>query len=231
MEQAPHGYARLGLVRACCHDRTAIRSIGCGAPVALHIDGHPLGFQMVREAWACKGLAAHAEGCMICRSGVPLGRNDQVAHGTPHAVKTSKGVDGRRVAQVEMVFHNVTYLLTVSAGADDTLCVEVEQKDDGSRWRGDFTMRYVEDITAKTGNYKKYAVFVKMLLTAITEESDSVFVDLLTYSVRPSPVDTLRCLAATAGAEAAAEELWWQRLERDAELLQLQPHLEAAAEC
>jgi len=70
-----------------------------------------------------------------------------------------------------------------------------------------------------------------MLLTAITEESDSVFVDLLTYSVRPSPVDTLRCLAATAGAEAAAEELWWQRLERDAELLQLQPHLEAAAEC
>jgi hypothetical protein len=44
--------------------------------------------------------------------------------------------------------------------------------------------RYVEDITAKTGNYKKYAVFVKMLLTAITEESDSVFVDLLTYTVR-----------------------------------------------
>jgi hypothetical protein len=49
----------------------------------------------------------------------------------------------RACVQVEMVFHNVTYLLTVSAGADDTLCVEVEQKDDGARWRGDFTMRCV----------------------------------------------------------------------------------------
>eukprot|EP00240_Pyramimonas_obovata_P006716 CAMPEP_0118955634 /NCGR_PEP_ID=MMETSP1169-20130426/60296_1 /TAXON_ID=36882 /ORGANISM="Pyramimonas obovata, Strain CCMP722" /LENGTH=150 /DNA_ID=CAMNT_0006903523 /DNA_START=216 /DNA_END=664 /DNA_ORIENTATION=- len=83
---------------------------------------------------------------------------------------------------VDMVFHNVEYLLTVAAVKDDTLCVEVEQKSDGARWRGDFTSRYIEDITAKTGNYKKYGVFVKMLLTAVTEESDSVFVDLLTYN-------------------------------------------------
>ncbi|KAK3272671.1 Centrosomal protein CCDC61, partial [Cymbomonas tetramitiformis] len=83
---------------------------------------------------------------------------------------------------VEMIFHNVEYLLTVAAVKDETLCIEVEQKRDGSRWRGDFTSKYIEDITAKTGNYKKYPVFVKMLLTAVTEESDSVFVDLLTYN-------------------------------------------------
>lgn len=46
-------------------------------------------------------------------------------------------------------------------------------------------MRYVadvEDISAKTGNFKKFAVFVRMLASAIKQESDSVFVDLLTYS-------------------------------------------------
>ena len=32
-----------------------------------------------------------------------------------------------------------------------------------------------EDISAKTGNYKKFAVFVRMLLSAIRQESESVF--------------------------------------------------------
>ena len=40
----------------------------------------------------------------------------------------------------------------------------------------------IEDISAKTGNYKKFAVFVRMLASATRQESDSVFVDLLTYS-------------------------------------------------
>ena len=40
----------------------------------------------------------------------------------------------------------------------------------------------VEEITTKTGNYKKFAIFVRMLLSALQQRSDSVFVDLLTYS-------------------------------------------------
>ncbi|MCO5571959.1 hypothetical protein L7F22_025710 [Adiantum nelumboides] len=40
----------------------------------------------------------------------------------------------------------------------------------------------IEDMTQRTGNYKKFSVFVKMLYSAILQESDSVFVDLLTYS-------------------------------------------------
>ena len=59
---------------------------------------------------------------------------------------------------------------------------QVEKKDDGARWRGDFTARYVEDITTKTGSFKKYAVFAKMLVSACVEDSESVFVDLLTYA-------------------------------------------------
>lgn len=40
----------------------------------------------------------------------------------------------------------------------------------------------VEDISAKTGSFKKFPVFVKMLLSGIKQQSDSVFVDLLTYA-------------------------------------------------
>ena len=40
----------------------------------------------------------------------------------------------------------------------------------------------IEDISAMTGNYKKFPVLVRMLASAIRRESDSVFVDLLTYA-------------------------------------------------
>ena len=56
---------------------------------------------------------------------------------------------------VDSVFHGIAYQLTVSTLGSETLCLEVEQKSDCSRWRGDFTSRYIEDITAKTGNFKK----------------------------------------------------------------------------
>lgn len=47
---------------------------------------------------------------------------------------------------------------------------------------GDFTSHYIEEITQKTGNFKKFPVFMKMLLTAVEHSSESVFIDLLTYS-------------------------------------------------
>ena len=48
-------------------------------------------------------------------------------------------------------------------------------------WKGEYSSKYVEEITQKTGSLKKYEVFVKMLVTGIKRESESVFVDLLTY--------------------------------------------------
>jgi hypothetical protein len=38
----------------------------------------------------------------------------------------------------ELVLHNLEYLLCVSVHHGDTLCVEVEQRNDGTRWRGEF---------------------------------------------------------------------------------------------
>ena len=47
---------------------------------------------------------------------------------------------------------------------------------------GQFSSRYIEEITRKTGNYKKFTVFVQMLMQSLDGQSDSVFIDLLTYS-------------------------------------------------
>ena len=60
---------------------------------------------------------------------------------------------------------------------------QVERESDGARWRGDFSKTYVEEISAKTGSFKKFAVFAKMLVAAVVNESsESVSVDLLTYA-------------------------------------------------
>ena len=43
-----------------------------------------------------------------------------------------------------------------------------------------FPYNTVEEITQRTGNTKKFDVFVKMLLSALAQESDSVYLDVLT---------------------------------------------------
>ena len=48
-------------------------------------------------------------------------------------------------------------------------------------WKGDFQQKYIEDITSKTGCYKKFSVFVKMMMSALKSETDTVYIDLLTY--------------------------------------------------
>ena len=64
---------------------------------------------------------------------------------------------------------------------DDKLCLQVEDRDSAKRWKGEFSQEYLHEITKKTGNYKRFSVFVKMLLTALGNTSDSVLVDLLTF--------------------------------------------------
>ena len=40
----------------------------------------------------------------------------------------------------------------------------------------------IEDVTRKTGNFKRFGVFVKMLVSALENSSDAVHLDLLTYA-------------------------------------------------
>lgn len=57
----------------------------------------------------------------------------------------------------------------------------------------------IEEITRKTGNYKRFSTFVKMLLSALTSKSGSVFVDLLT----PSDLETIRNRHRTANTASS----------------------------
>jgi len=52
--------------------------------------------------------------------------------------------------------------------------------EDGRRWRAKFAAHFIEEITQRTGNAKSFDVFVKMALSALMQESDSVYLDVLT---------------------------------------------------
>eukprot|EP00775_Hariotina_reticulata_P002480 gene2480-2784_t len=82
--------------------------------------------------------------------------------------------------QVDIEFHGISYAVCITVH-EDVLVVEIEDRDSFNKWRGEFTSKYVEDITSKTGNFKKFAVFVRMLQSAVLQQSDSVYIDLLTY--------------------------------------------------
>ena len=57
----------------------------------------------------------------------------------------------------------------------------MESKSQGLIWRGDYKQKYIEEITNKAGNFKKFSIFIKMLLTALKkEQTEEVFIDLLT---------------------------------------------------
>lgn len=88
--------------------------------------------------------------------------------------------DAKEIVQCSL--HGVEYTLSVTTfSKEELLVVEVEHCEDLRRWKGDFTQRYIEEITAKTGNFKKHHVFAKMLISALKGASGSVFIDLLTH--------------------------------------------------
>ena len=83
-------------------------------------------------------------------------------------------------------FHGIQYVLsllvasTSNSNQSKTLLIDIEQTQSGARWCGEFNSKYIEDITNKTGNFKRFSVFVNMLRKALDSGSESVFVDLLT---------------------------------------------------
>ena len=80
----------------------------------------------------------------------------------------------------EITFHGTEFIITITADSE-RMALEAEEARTGSRWRGDYSSKYIEDVTQKTGNFKKFVVFVKMLIGSLENATESVFVDLLTY--------------------------------------------------
>jgi len=64
--------------------------------------------------------------------------------------------------------------------ANSLLTLEIEDSDSNERWTGEFTSQYIEEITLKAGNFKKFSTFVKMVCSGFGKENESVFMDILT---------------------------------------------------
>jgi coiled-coil domain-containing protein 61 len=57
-------------------------------------------------------------------------------------------------------------VLTIEAN-EERLTLLVEDRFDIHTWRGDFTSKYLEEITRKTGKERSYQTFLQMLLGTI----------------------------------------------------------------
>ncbi|CAG5115254.1 unnamed protein product, partial [Candidula unifasciata] len=74
------------------------------------------------------------------------------------------------------------YIISLECRGNESMTVQVEDRLSSDQWRAAFDARYVEDQTHKTGNFKQFNIFVSMLESAISKTSESVALDLLTYS-------------------------------------------------
>ncbi|XP_038642025.1 centrosomal protein CCDC61 isoform X2 [Scyliorhinus canicula] len=90
-------------------------------------------------------------------------------------------MEGGSSVQADYVFRGIEYIVTMMV-TGDVLEVEVEDRLTSEQWRGEFEAAYIEDVTHKTGNFKQFSIFCNMLESAITKSSESVTLDLLTYS-------------------------------------------------
>ncbi|GAB1291627.1 Centrosomal protein CCDC61 [Apodemus speciosus] len=83
--------------------------------------------------------------------------------------------------QVDYVFRGVEHAVRVVVSGQ-VLELEVEDQLTADQWRGEFDANFIEDLTHKTGNFKQFSIFCNMLESALTQSSESVTLDLLTYT-------------------------------------------------
>ena len=83
--------------------------------------------------------------------------------------------------QVDYIFRGVEHAVRVVVSGQ-VLELEVEDRMTADQWRGEFDANFIEDLTHKTGNFKQFSIFCNMLESALTQSSESVTLDLLTYT-------------------------------------------------
>ena len=75
--------------------------------------------------------------------------------------------------QVEYIFSVAVVQQSQFDPGSKHLVLDVEEKLSGSIWHGDFTAKYIEDITNKTGSFKKFNVFANMVISAVKAQGDA----------------------------------------------------------
>jgi coiled-coil domain-containing protein 61 len=79
---------------------------------------------------------------------------------------------------VDIKFNNILHVLQVEA-KECVLLVKLRNKSTNAEYTGSFTLEYIQEMTRKTGNYKKFSVFLEMLMSTMENESGPVMLDLL----------------------------------------------------
>lgn len=131
---------------------------------------------------------------------------------------------------VDILFQNVPYSISIAVtsndapvtnsasdgtsrsaasagGGEPVLALDLESLMTGEQWHGEFSASYLESITSKTGSFKRFHVLVKMLVSAMRHQTDSVALDLMTFmdlevlkaSKTGRPAPTPAAMAATGG--------------------------------
>nr|XP_046163286.1 centrosomal protein CCDC61-like isoform X2 [Oncorhynchus gorbuscha] len=85
------------------------------------------------------------------------------------------------VVQEDIIFRGVGFAVKIEL-EEGLLIVEISDAMTADQWRGEFDPAYIEDLTRKTGNFKQFPIFCSMLESAVSNTSESVTLDLLTYA-------------------------------------------------
>lgn len=80
----------------------------------------------------------------------------------------------------EINIRGTLYLYELSSDTENLL-VTFEEKETSKRWKGEFSSQYIETLTQKSKSFKKFPIFLRMLISAVENTSESVVIDLLTY--------------------------------------------------
>ncbi|KAG8448481.1 hypothetical protein GDO86_015535 [Hymenochirus boettgeri] len=90
-------------------------------------------------------------------------------------------MEDTEVVEARCVFRGLEHIVRVR-DSGNRLEVEVEDAVTTDQWRGEFDAQFIEDLTHKTGNFKQFSIFCNMLRSALSQSSESVTLDLLTYA-------------------------------------------------
>ncbi|KAJ3135263.1 hypothetical protein HDU90_003986 [Geranomyces variabilis] len=88
------------------------------------------------------------------------------------------------------------------------LVVKLESAQTREAWQSSFTPAAIEDITKKTGNFKRFSVFVEMLLSSLRKSSEIVQLDFLTSDDLESLKSTQRARANPAPDSSDRDRSW-----------------------
>ncbi|CAK77565.1 unnamed protein product (macronuclear) [Paramecium tetraurelia] len=82
--------------------------------------------------------------------------------------------------ETDIILQGMEYVISMQA-SDHLLYIELESKYEPQIWKNTYTIDYIEELTRKTGNPKKFNIFLSMLQTALQKTNENVLFEILTY--------------------------------------------------